>query len=67
MCRLSGPSLLNEEGPDVVGSEVTPPPLKGVEWSKTETAMEALVLAPEPREAFEDYATIHREGFTLSK
>lgn len=47
MCRLSGPSRLEEEGPDVPGSEVTAARLKGFEWSKTETAMDALVLAPE--------------------
>lgn len=47
MCRLSGPSRLEEEGPDMLGSEVTAARLKGLEWSKTETAMDALVLAPE--------------------
>lgn len=31
MCRLSGPSRLDEDGPDVVGSEVTAPRLKGLE------------------------------------
>ena len=48
MCRLSGPSRLDEDGPDGdKGSEVTVPRLKGFEWSKTETAMDARVLAPE--------------------
>lgn len=46
MCRLSGPSRLAEDGPNAAGSEVTVPLLKGFEWSKTETAMDARVLAP---------------------
>ena len=56
MCRLSGPSRLDEEGPDDdddEGSEVTAPRLKGFEWSKTETAMDARVLAPEHNQSIE--------------
>ena len=47
MCRLSGPNRLEEDGPDAAGSEVRAPRLKGCEWSKAETAMDARVLAPE--------------------
>lgn len=46
MCRLSGPSRLEEDGPDAGGSAGAPL-LKGWAWSKAETAMEARVLAPE--------------------
>ena len=50
MCRLRGPSRLQDEGPEAAGAPAPEPlpeaRLKGLEWSKRETAMEALVLAP---------------------
>lgn len=46
-CRLSGPSRLDEDQPEGAKLELTAPRLKGLEWSKAETAMEARVLAPE--------------------
>ena len=50
MCRLRGPRRLHDEGPEAAGApapELFPEArLKGLEWSKRETAMEALVLAP---------------------
>lgn len=45
MCRLSGPSRLDEDGPEEAESEGGAPSLKGLE-SKAETAMDARVLAP---------------------
>lgn len=52
MCRLSGPSRLDDTRPEGAGSEVTAPGLNGLEWSKVETAMDARVLAPETRRQF---------------
>lgn len=50
ICRFKGPSSVDEEGPPDTGGPLTgaftAARLNGFEWSKSETAMEALVLAP---------------------
>lgn len=51
MCRLRGPSRVQDEGPEAAGPELTDGlftavRLNGLEWSNKETAIEARVLAP---------------------
>lgn len=50
MCRLRGPSNVEEGGPpdpgDPLAGALTAALLNGFEWSNRETAMDALVLAP---------------------
>lgn len=51
MCRLRGPSSEEEGGPPAAWGPLTDvltdaARLKGLEWSKSDTAMDARVLAP---------------------
>lgn len=52
MCRLRGPSSVDEGGPPatwgppLIAVFIDAARLKGLEWSNSDTAMDALVLAP---------------------
>lgn len=53
MCRLRGPRSVEEGGPPATGGPLTDvltdaARLKGLEWSNSDTAMDARVLAPGP-------------------
>lgn len=50
ICRFKGPNSVEEEGPPATGGPLTgvltAARLNGFEWSNSDTAMDALVLAP---------------------